>query len=179
MSEHLDFSIAEQYAMRLDGVLFERFGRMLPSDEPDVLENRVRIAREFAPAQYILDGHSAAWVWGACVTPPQRPEFCQIMANRGTDRFGTYRSQRYVRLREGEVVHTRAGDVLSPWRTALHLLRWCPSVNATTVETLLRREQLTLSEAPARIEEELAQNQRQFYLRPLERIASASNPTNQ
>lgn len=164
------FSPAEIAAMRLDGVLFEVYGAFLPADQADVVATRVHVARQTAPPQYILDRLSAAWVWGAVETPPEPPEFCQDMTRRGTDRYNTYRSQRYVRLRDGECVSFTTGSVLSPWRTVLQLLRWTPAVEADTIAALLTLERMTPDDVATRVAGTFNSNQHGYFLTPLKRL---------
>lgn len=171
MTDFADFSAAELSAMRLDGELFLSHGALITADEPDVLSTRVRIARGFAPPQYILADTSAAWVWQATPTPPPEPEFCQRTDSRGTDRMNSFRSKRYLRLRPDDVVGTVHGDVLSPWRTLLGLLRWEPTLSPETVTALLERADESFASAGARIDREMAINQRGYYQQPLSRFA--------
>lgn len=159
-----DFSDAERSAMRLDGELFSVHGCYLPTDEPDVLSTRVRIAREGAPAHFVLDLMSAAWVWEATPLPPAPPQCCIDMAHRSTKiEPGTWQA-RHVHLKPGDVVRTAAGSLLSPWRTLMHLLRWPPPIGHEqlyeTVALLVARERLTPAQAFTRFHEQQAANVR-------------------
>lgn len=161
-----NFSPAELSALRLDGEVFRLAEGFVLADEPDLPEVRIRVARGEAPACFILDGKSAAWVWAALESPPRRPELCLAMDKRGSDRFGPVRATRYLRFAPGDVVSTSAGDVLSPWRTLMHVLRW-DDVSDHTVEVLLHRAALDIESARDRLMLLPAQHRR----RAIERLA--------
>ena len=169
------FSPAERSALRLDGQLHHVFGAFLAADEPDVLETRVLIARGEAPPHFVLDRLSAAWVWDCAPTPPRRASYCVWMERRSSKVSTIEWDVRHTRLDSGSVLETKAGSVLRPWWTLLHLLRWPPSLSddefRLTLGALLERCQLSPEEAVDRFDREQPANIRLRYGHHLRALA--------
>lgn len=117
-----DLPLAELHAARLTGELYPIGGCFAPVDLPELRSVRAEVIARQAPARFIADGLTAAWVWGAVATPPPRLQFCidiRYRHRQTTTRFAL----REVVIDVGEIAVVGSALVTSPARTMLDIAR--------------------------------------------------------
>lgn len=117
-----DLPLAELHAARLTGEVYAIGGCFAPVDLPELRAVRAEVISRQAPARFVADRLTAAWVWGAVAAPPVRLQFCIDIRSRHrqtTTRFDL----REVVIDGSEIAVVGAALVTSPERTMLDLAR--------------------------------------------------------
>lgn len=135
-----DFPAAELAALRLDGEVYAVDDCMSPVDELCTPQSRAAALAAQLPPRLIVEQLSAAWVWGALATPPDRHHVCVDIGAR-TRPSGLHRMVIREVVIDGEDITELAGLALtSPLRTAIDLARFRPhfdDVDGRAVERLM------------------------------------------
>lgn len=117
-----DLPLAELHAARLAGELYALGDAFCPVDLPDDRHRRAAAIAAVAPARFIADRLTAAWVWGAVADGPPRAQFCIDIRSR--HRQTTTRHEvREVVIADDEVAAVGAALVTTPARTMVDLAR--------------------------------------------------------
>jgi hypothetical protein len=119
-----DLPLPELLAASLDGELFRVGGAFAPLDEIVGPAHRAHAILDTAPARYIAEQHSAAWVWGAIEMPPRTHEFCVNIGARVTGSPARRHHVREVVIEQREIAAVGDVSVTTPLRTALDLARF-------------------------------------------------------
>jgi hypothetical protein len=134
-----DLPLAELYAARLDGQVFQVADSWCVIDEIDGCDTRAVAVSQLAPARAIAEQLTAAWIYG--VAPePRRHQFCVLIGAR-TYALWSKRAQVREIVRTPDDVRTVSGvRVTTPLRTAVDLARYAPaSVSTHDLTALLAR----------------------------------------
>jgi hypothetical protein len=121
-----DLPLAELYAARLDGQVFQVADSWCVVDEIDGCSNRAIAAGRLVPPRAIAEQFTAAWIYG--VGPePSRHQFCVLIGAR-TTAVRSPRVQVREIVRSLDDVRTISGvRVTTPVRTAVDLARYAPA----------------------------------------------------
>ncbi|TFD09201.1 type IV toxin-antitoxin system AbiEi family antitoxin [Cryobacterium sp. TMT1-66-1] len=133
-----DLPLAELYAARLDGQVFQIADSWCVIDEIDGCDTRAIAAGQLVPPRAIAEQLTAAWIYG--VTPePRRHQFCVLIGARTTTLWSARASVREI-VRTPDDVRTISGvRVTTPLRTAVDLARYAvspPTVSPSTTSEL-------------------------------------------
>ena len=119
-----DLPLAELLAAALDGEVFRVGGAFAPIDEIVGPAHRAHAILDPAPARYIAEQRSAAWVWGAIEAPPAIHEFCVDIGARVTASPARRQHVREVVIEPQEITTFGGVSVTTPLRTAVDLARF-------------------------------------------------------
>ncbi|WP_105036675.1 type IV toxin-antitoxin system AbiEi family antitoxin [Cryobacterium aureum] len=121
-----DLPLAELYAARLDGQVFQIADSWCVIDEIDGCDTRAMAASQLVPPRAIAEQLTAAWIYG--VAPePRRHQFCVLIGARATALWSARVQVREI-VRTPDDVHTISGvRVTTPLRTAVDLARYTVS----------------------------------------------------
>jgi hypothetical protein len=132
-----DLPLPELLAAGLDGEVFRVGGAFAPVDEIVNPAHRAHAILDLAPARYIAEQHSAAWVWGALGMPPLTHEFCVNIGARVTGSPARRHRVREVVIERREITVFGDVSVTTPLRTALDLARFSDRFGADEARATL------------------------------------------
>lgn len=132
-----DLPAPELYAARLDGVLFRVGGCFAPVDEIEQPRHRAAAVHAGRSSRLIAEQLSAAWVWGALDTPPQRHQFCVATEARVSHDPAPWVSLREVVIDADEVVDFDGALVTNPTRTLVDLARFAEAFDPAIAHGLV------------------------------------------
>ena len=119
-----DLPLPELLAAALDGEVFRVEGAFAPVDEIVNAAHRAHAILDVAPARFIAEQHSAAWIWGATDVPPRTHEFCVNIGARVTGSPARRHRVREVVIEQNEIFEFGDVSVTTPLRTAVDLARF-------------------------------------------------------
>lgn len=144
----IDLPLAELMAARLDGEFFALDESFLPIDQLDDRRHRALAIAPLAAGRLIAEQHTAAWIYGALLSPPSRHEFCTAPGGRLSGRGNRQRMRvREVVIDAIDVVAIGGVPVTAPARTVVDLVRFVPEFGAG--EAALIRDLMALTEVTA------------------------------
>lgn len=123
MLHEAQLPLPERMAARLDGELFAFGDGHCAIDEVDGPALRLEAVLGPRPARLIAELATAAWVWGARETVPQRLEFCVDLSARARPAASPLTSVREVVLAQDDIVTLGSFRVTTPLRTTVDLAR--------------------------------------------------------
>jgi hypothetical protein len=145
----LDLPLPELLAARLDGELFTVDDAFAPLDEIEQPAHRAHAILDAAPARFIAEQHSAAWVWGVLARPPRSHEFCVDIGARVSGATARIQRVREVVIEPHEIALFGSAKVTAPLRTVVDLARFSERFGETeerAVRGLMTAAHLTVEE---------------------------------
>src|ERR1700709_2444827 len=142
-----EFPAPELRALVLDGEAFRIDDCVAPVDEISNPALRAAALAAELPSRLIAEQHSAAWIWGAQQSPPERHEVCADITARTRPALGALLSVREVVLLHEDTVPLAGLVLTTPMRTAIDLARFVVdwnSAEAAIVCALLGLAQATI-----------------------------------
>jgi hypothetical protein len=118
-----ELPLPELMAARLDGELYPLADAHCPIDQPETPQVRLAAVLAGRPSRVIAELGTAAWVWGALLLPPPRPELCVDLNARARPQPTGQPSVREVVVSAGDLRVLGDRSVTSPLRTAVDLAR--------------------------------------------------------
>jgi AbiEi antitoxin C-terminal domain len=129
-----EFPAPELRALVLDGEAFAVDDCVAPVDEIAGPALRAAALAAELPIRLIAEQHSAAWIWGAQPSPPERHEVCADITARTRPALGTLLSVREVVLLHDDTATLGGLVITTPMRTAIDLARFVADWNDTEAE---------------------------------------------
>jgi len=129
-----EFPEPELRALVLDGEAFRIDDCVAPVDEITGPALRAAALAAELPPRLIAEQHSAAWIWGAQLSPPERHEVCADITARTRPALGAMLAVREVVLLHEDTVSLAGLVVTTPMRTAIDLARFVSDWNQAEVE---------------------------------------------
>ncbi|WP_010202686.1 hypothetical protein [Salinibacterium sp. PAMC 21357] len=120
----LDLPLAELQCAALDGELYALDQCFCSIDEFETIHLRARALGVVLDARIIAEQMSAAWVWGAIVTPPRRHQLCVAIGARTRPHPSLNAALREVVISPEEVDTVSGVSVTSRLRTVIDLARF-------------------------------------------------------
>jgi AbiEi antitoxin C-terminal domain len=142
-----EFPAPELRALVLDGEAFRVDDCVAPVDEIATPGLRAAALAAELPPRLIAEQHSAAWIWGAQQSPPERHEVCADITARTRPAVGALLAVREVVLLHEDTVALGGLVVTTPMRTAIDLARFASTWNDTEadiVRVLLQLGQVSI-----------------------------------
>jgi hypothetical protein len=119
-----EFPVPELRALVLDGEAFRIGDCVAPVDEIASPLLRATALASQLPPRLIAEQHSAAWIWGAQPSPPERHEVCADITARTRPALGALLVVREVVLLHEDTAEFGGLVVTTPMRTAIDLARF-------------------------------------------------------
>ena len=144
-----DLPLAELGAARLDGELFSIDGCFAPVDLVENAIFRAGSITALAGTRLIAEQHTAAWIWGARLTPPAPHQFCSMSGARARSSDLLRAVVREVTIDDDEIIAVGDQRVTSPLRTVTDLARYATpfaSREQAIVRSLMRFGRFSLDE---------------------------------
>ncbi len=164
-----DLPLTELHALRLDGVVVSVDCLFAPIDEvPGALQRANALAADLHD-RLVAEQWTAAWVWGARVTPPVPHQFCVGLDARVTHSTAPWLALREVVIDPSDVFQVGSLGVTTPRRTVADLARFSPtwrSEERDVVAALIEVGRVTRHE----LERELDRNKLPHKKRARERL---------
>ena len=120
----LDLPLAELQCAALDGELYALDQCFCPIDEFETIHLRARALGVVLDPRIIAERLSAAWVWGALITPPRRHQLCVAIGARTRPHPSLNATLREVVISVDEIDTVAGVSVTSRLRTVIDLLRF-------------------------------------------------------
>lgn len=141
----LDLPLVELQCAALDGDLYALDQCFCSIDEFDTVYLRARALAVNLDPRIIAEQQSAAWVWGALITPPRRHQLCVAIGARTRPAPDVNATLREVVISPEEINTISGLRVTSRLRTIIDLMRFSESFGdreASAVETLMAEGKL-------------------------------------
>ena len=119
-----DFPLSELCALVLDGEAWWVDGCVTSIDEANGPLVRAAALAQLIPAGLVAEQHSAAWIWGALVSPPARHEVCAPTSARKRPPFDSGLNVREVVILHSDIAVLAGIAATTPTRTAIDLARF-------------------------------------------------------
>jgi hypothetical protein len=119
-----DLPEAELCAARLDGEVYGIDECFSPIDEVERPVTRANALSSIAPARFIAEQRTAAWLHGALAFPPAVHQFCVAARARAKPPYGPRIRVREVEIDDREVQSIGGIRVTTPLRTVVDLARF-------------------------------------------------------
>jgi hypothetical protein len=120
----VDLPLAELQCAALDGELYALDQCFCAIDEFETTHLRARALGVVLDSRIIAERMSAAWVWGAVITPPRRHQLCVAIGARTRPHPSLNATLREVVISSDEIDTLSNVNVTSRLRTVLDLLRF-------------------------------------------------------
>lgn len=121
-----DLPLAELCAARLDGELVALDGAFCPIDEPVSPLHRAHAAAQAGAGRLIAEQRTAAWIWGALLSPPARHQWCVSTGARARAPHPARGVVREVVIDADEIAVLGRVRVTTPLRTVVDVARFSP-----------------------------------------------------
>ncbi|MGV8857222.1 hypothetical protein [Rhodoglobus sp.] len=132
----LDLPLVELQCAVLDGELYALDQCFCPIDEFETTHLRARALGVVLDPRIIAERLSAAWVWGALVTPPRRHQLCVAIGARTRPHASLNATLREVVISPEEIDSVAGVSVTSRLRTVIDLLRFSESFGNREIQAI-------------------------------------------
>lgn len=120
----LDLPGSELHAARLDGELYSVDEGFSPVDEIERPTTRAAALLPLVSSRAIAERRTAAWIWGAAPSAPERHEFCVSLGARVGRLTGARVALREVVIDDEDALDVGGLRVTTPLRTATDIARF-------------------------------------------------------
>ena len=155
-----DLPMAELHALKLLGEVYPVGDGFSPVDLPSLSITRAAAVAMIAPARFIADRRTAAWVWSGYGGAPSPPQFCIDIRLRKRQPRRSRCELREVVVSSADVVMLGGLPIMSALRTAIDISRdaMCPDALAVqTLAALLPSTGLSVEECIAELDAQVSQ----------------------
>jgi len=134
----LDLPFTELSAARLDGDVYAIDDCFSPVDVVESALTRARSVAAVVPTRLIAEQHTAAWIWGARLTPPAPHQFCSPAGVRAKSASLRRFVVREVTIERDETIEFGVLRVTTPLRTATDIARFAARFGRADADAVRR-----------------------------------------